>query len=106
MRGKKKHKTRAGGRPKTKGIHINSGGVKATMRVGDNKVESDYAASDELHTASESDAKHIGVRKRDKFPSFNADRDMKDPIFAIKILFITKKEFKEACKQWGIKHRF
>ena len=74
MRGKKKHKTRAGGIPKIKGIHINSSGVEAIMRGGENKVESDYTASDELYTVSESDENEIGVRKRAKFPIFNVKR--------------------------------
>ena len=53
---------------------------------------------------SESDEDEIGVRKRVKFHSFNAKRDMNEPNFSIGMLFITKEEFKQACKQWGIKH--
>ena len=103
---KKKGKKRAIERPRSKGIHINSSGVDATMRVGDNEVESNYATSDELHKTSESDGEELRTVKKVRFPNFNADRDMKDPTFSIGILFTTKEEFKEACKQWGIRHRF
>ena len=44
-----------GGRPKKKGTaaDIHSGGVEATINFEVEDVQSDYAPSDELHTASE-----------------------------------------------------
>ena len=96
------------GRPRRDGIHINTGGVEATIRHEDNDLDSDYGASDELNTASESEPECDGVKKKKhiKFPSFNADRDSEDPTFVVGMLFRNKEEFKNACKQWGIKNRY
>ena len=57
-----------GGRPRRKRIKIKSGGIDATMRLEEIEHNSDYTASDELHTASESDGDDIGKRKKVKFP--------------------------------------
>ncbi len=41
-----------------------------------------------------------------RFPHFDAENDMKDPTFEIRMLFKNRDEFKEACRTYGIKHRF
>ena len=76
------------GRPKSVGVQIDTGGVNATMTCEENDVLSDYGASDELNTASESEGEdHTLKKKRQRFPSFNAEKDMEDPTFVIGLLF-------------------
>ena len=70
-------------------------------------MESEYETDEELNTASESEGERLGKKsKKKRFPSFNVDKDINDPQFVIGMLFRNKEEFKDACKHWGIKHRY
>ncbi|KAF2318277.1 hypothetical protein GH714_004341 [Hevea brasiliensis] len=63
--------------------------------------ESDYAPSNNLWIDFDLD-KEGGVR----YPDFNSEQNMQDPTFKVGMLFKNKDEFKEACRTYGIKHRF
>ncbi|KAF2323861.1 hypothetical protein GH714_001821 [Hevea brasiliensis] len=60
-----------------------------------------YVASNELfsESASENEA-HV------KYPEFNFARDINDLIFKMGMVFANNHEFKEACREYGIKHRY
>ncbi|KAF2291239.1 hypothetical protein GH714_020819 [Hevea brasiliensis] len=40
------------------------------------------------------------------FPEFNMDMDINDPTLKVGMIFSTGDEFKDACRAYGIKHRF
>ncbi|VFR00741.1 unnamed protein product [Cuscuta campestris] len=76
-------------------------GLGEHFRVEVGSDVSDYAASDEeLETDFEDDDK-----SRPKFPSFH-ERFILNPQFELGLLFKDKKQFKKACQNWGIKHRW
>ncbi|XP_050216210.1 uncharacterized protein LOC126667282 [Mercurialis annua] len=97
---------RSGGRPRGESqAEFRPGGVDRTIHPEaddqEEEVDSDYIASDDNNTASESDGDG-----RVKFRMFNEEKEMENPTFKNGLQFVNREQFKKACRQWGIKHRY
>ncbi|KAF2291241.1 hypothetical protein GH714_020829 [Hevea brasiliensis] len=90
------------GRPKATEERMRNEGFGASLRFDTTDTNSEYGDSDELHSNSDSEGDGENVR----FPEFNMDRDIDDPTFKVGMIFSTRDEFKNACRAYGIKHRF
>lgn len=80
-------------------------GKPTNFESNDDGMESDYAGSEELHSCSSTDEDEL-ESKKPSYSEFNEECDMKDPHFKIGMKFRSFKQFKEAVKNYGIKHRF
>lgn len=68
-------------------------------------VESDYATSEELISCSSTDEDEL-VTSKPNNSEFNEDCDMKNPEFKIGMKFRSLDQFKEAVRNYGIKHGY
>ncbi|GMI81513.1 hypothetical protein HRI_001820600 [Hibiscus trionum] len=68
------------------------------------EVESDGEHSDSLHSVDESDSD--GPQHRPRFPEFNADTDMLNPILKVSLIFTSKDILKEAIRMYSVKNRY
>ncbi|KAK9158282.1 hypothetical protein Scep_004856 [Stephania cephalantha] len=84
------------GRPKV----ITSPRSSALAIVEVHDQDSDYAASDELHTDDDSD----GSEKM-SYVEFDEFKDMANPQLELGMKFSSFKAFKLACRNWGIQNR-
>lgn len=81
-------------------------GVGGDVHEEEEEPNSDYGESDScLHSASSTDDEDAGPSKP-KYPEFQEEIDMKDPHFAVGMKFSSFKQFKEAVRNYGIKHRY
>ncbi|KAF2308700.1 hypothetical protein GH714_013374 [Hevea brasiliensis] len=87
--------------------------VREVAILGVDLVDEDYdmvsGDEDVAIVFNDIDKGNIGDSEDDdccRFPDLNAKNDMKDPTFQIGMLFKNRDEFKEACRAYGIKHRF
>lgn len=77
--------------------------VEVNGRDGD-EIESDYDSSGELHSCSSTDDEMV-VLSRPKYAEFIEEYDMRDPHFEVGMKFRSFKQFREAVRNYGIKHR-
>ncbi|KAF2324177.1 hypothetical protein GH714_009269 [Hevea brasiliensis] len=85
----------------TRTKNVASEGIGSSMMVEGHDIDSNYGASNELHSEINSDEEG-GTR----CPECNMDRDVKDPCFKGGMFFNNRDEFKEAYKAHSIKYRF
>ncbi|XP_065855437.1 uncharacterized protein [Euphorbia lathyris] len=87
------------GRPYKK---VDSNLVHSQIVLNDvSDADTEYAPSDELHSESDSDDEDI-IR----WPEFDVEKDYYDPSLETGMLFRDFAEFKLACRNWSVKHRF
>ncbi|XP_050233517.1 uncharacterized protein LOC126682005 [Mercurialis annua] len=91
---------RAGGRPKGK-AQFESGGVDRTIHQDTVGGDSEYVESDGNRSISDSEEEG-----GEDFNVFDEDHDHEGPTFSIGMLFTDREQFKKACREWGIHHRY
>lgn len=68
------------------------------------EIENEYDASEELHSCSSTDEEAEG-QSRPKYPDFVEEIDIKDPHLKVGMKFTSFMQFREAVRNYGIKHR-